>query len=321
MRLGKLDNDELERLVLSKFTKTRPEPMRAPQIGEDCAWLDLGGDMAVFSCDPITSASISHLGRLSVHVNCNDAAAAGAEPVGLLVTLLAPPQITPEQIGRIADDLAAAAHQAGVDIIGGHTEVTDAVTRPITNTAVIARCPRERLMRGLRAGDDIVMTKWAGLEGTAIIAEDFPEIAARLTDAQRIAARALSAQLSVVPEGRYAASHGAAAMHDITEGGVLGACWEMAHLAGCGIVLERERIPVREETRALCAAAGLDPLRLISSGSMLIACPDGASMAAGLAALGIPASVIGRAGGSAVRFSDGEEIAPPGADELYRLFA
>ncbi len=173
MRLGKLDNDELERLVLKKFQKTRSESLQAPQVGEDCAWLDLGGDLAVFSCDPITSASIAHLGRLSVHVNCNDAAAAGAEPVGLLVTLLAPPSITREQIGRIADDLAAAARDAGVDIVGGHTEVTDAVTRPVTNTAVVARCPRARRMRGLQAGDDVVMTKWAGLEGTAIIVEDF----------------------------------------------------------------------------------------------------------------------------------------------------
>ena len=321
MRLGKLDNDELERLVLKKFQKTRSESLQAPQVGEDCAWLDLGGDLAVFSCDPITSASIAHLGRLSVHVNCNDAAAAGAEPVGLLVTLLAPPSITREQISRIADDLAAAARDAGVDIVGGHTEVTDAVTRPVTNTAVVARCPRARRMRGLQAGDDLVMTKWAGLEGTAIIVEDFPALAARLTDAQRQAAHSLSALLSVVPEGRYAAAHGASAMHDITEGGVLGACWEMAQLGGCGMIIERDSIPLREETRALCAAAGLDPLRLISSGSMLIACPDGAAMVDGLASLGIPAAVIGWAvADGGVRFSDGDCIAPPGADELYRLF-
>lgn len=320
MRLGKLDNDELERLVLHKFAKTRPESLQAPQVGEDCAWLDLGGDLAVFSCDPITSASDRHLGRLSVHVNCNDAAAAGAEPVGLLVTLLAPPDATPEQIGRIADELAREARRAGVDVIGGHTEVTDAVTRPLTSTAVVARCPRERRMRGMRVGDALVMTKWAGLEGTAIIAEDFPAVAAAVAPAQRRAAAGLTALLSVVPEGRYAAAHGATAMHDVTEGGVLGACWEMAHLAGCGMVVDTARIPVRPETRALCAVAGLDPLRLISSGSMLIACPDGAAMAAGLAELGILATVIGRAAEGGVRRADGSPIEPPGADELYRLF-
>ena len=320
MRLGKLDNDTLERIVLSKFQKTRPESLRAPEIGEDCAWLDLGTDLAVLSCDPITSASIAHLGRLTVHVNCNDAAAAGAEPVGLLVTLLAPPSLTEEQIGRIADDLAAAAALANVDILGGHTEVTDAVTRPITNAAVVARCPRGQLMRGMRAGDDIVMTKWAGLEGTSIIAEDFPALAGRLSEAQRDSARALQHQLSVTAEGRFGAMHGATAMHDVTEGGVLGACWEMAHLAGCGMRIDVDAIPVLPETRALCEAAGIDPLRLISSGSLLIACPDGAAMAEGLSAIGISAAVIAKAVDGEVRQTNGLIVEPPEADELYRLF-
>lgn len=109
-------------------------------------------------------------------------------------------------------------------------------------------------------------------------------------------------------------------MHDVTEGGVLGACWEMAHLAGCGLVIDPNCIPLRDETRALCSAAGLDPLRLISSGSLLIACPDGDAMALGLRSIGIPAVVIGHAEGDQVRFVDGTEIAPPAADELYRLF-
>lgn len=320
MRLGKLDNDTLERLVLSKFQKTRAESLHAPEIGEDCAWLDLGTDLAVLSCDPITSASIAHLGRLTVHVNCNDAAAAGAEPVGLLVTLLAPPSLTEEQIGRIADDLAAAASLANVDILGGHTEVTDAVTRPVTSTAVVARCPRERLMRGMQIGDDIVMTKWAGLEGTSIIAEDFPALAGRLDAAQRASALALQQHLSVTAEGHFGVTHGAAAMHDITEGGVLGACWEMAHLAGCGMRIDVDAIPILPETQALCDAAGINPLRLISSGSLLIACPDGNAMTAGLRSAGIPATVIARAVEGDVRQSDGSIVAPPEADELYRLF-
>ena len=111
-------------------------------------------------------------------------------------------------------------------------------------------------------------------------------------------------------------------MHDVTEGGVLGACWEMAQLAGCGLVVDTARIRVLPETRALCAAAGLDPLRLIGSGSLLIACPDGEAMAAGLCAQGVEAAVIGHADADAgaVRTAEGEPIAPPGADELYRLF-
>ncbi len=108
-------------------------------------------------------------------------------------------------------------------------------------------------------------------------------------------------------------------MHDVTEGGVLGAAWEMAEAAGCGVVLHREAIPVHPATRHICEAVGLNPLRLLSSGAMLIACPDGEAMAAGLSGIGVPAAKIGRTVEKGVAFSDGAPIGPPGADELYRL--
>ena len=97
MRIGKLDNDQLNELILSKFRHTRSEVVCSPRIGVDCAAVDLGGRLAVLSTDPITSAA-NNLGQLTVHVSCNDAAAAGAEPVGLLVTLLAPPTATEADI-------------------------------------------------------------------------------------------------------------------------------------------------------------------------------------------------------------------------------
>lgn len=322
MRLGKLDNDELERLVLHKFQKSRKESLAAPEIGVDCAALDLGGEIAVLSCDPITSASISHIGRLSVHVSCNDAAAAGAEPVGLLVTLLAPPSAMPGDIDRIANDLAAAAREANVDVLGGHTEITNAVTRFVTNTTVLAKMPRTQMLRGMQSGDALVMTKWAGLEGSAIIAEDFPRLFERLDPAVRTTALSFARYFNVVPEGRYAAAHGATAMHDVTEGGILGAAWEMAYAAGLSVTIDTEAIRILPETSAICSVAGIDPLRLISSGSMLIACPDGKGMAEGLSAIGIPAAVVGHAEkGSGLYTLAGDRIDPPGADELYRLFS
>lgn len=315
MRLGKLDNDVLEALVLQKFIKRRPESLAAPQIGLDCATLDLAGDLAVLSCDPITSAGIAHLGRLTVNVCCNDAAAAGAEPVGMLVTLLAPPFATEAEIARIADDLADAARRANVDILGGHTEVTDAVTRYTTCSSVIARMSRDRILCGMQAGDAIVMTKWAGLEGTAIIVADY----AQRLDVVPAIPLDLDDALSVVPEGRIAMLHGAHAMHDVTEGGVLGALWEMASLYGCGVQLDSGAIPVLDATRDICAQLSLNPLRLIGSGSMLIACPDGKALVNALLAAGIHATLIGHAEGDALLDQNGDAIAPPGADEIYHL--
>jgi len=320
LRLGKLDNDDLDRLVLKKFRRMRPESLSSPTVGQDCAVVDIGSDLLVLSCDPITSASVSHLGRLTVHVSCNDAAAAGAEPVGLLVTLLMPPSGTMEQIAQIADDLSAAAQLANVDILGGHTEVTDAVTRAVTSATVIARQPRNRIMRGMQPGDEIVMTKYAALEGTTILAEDFPDRTTSVSPELKQAARTLTGSLSIVAESKIAMRHGAVAMHDVTEGGVLGASWELGFANNCAVEIDTTKIPVREETRALCAALSLDPLRLIGSGSLLIACRDGNALCEALIERGVPAAIIGHAIEGATSFVDGEPLDEPHADELYRLY-
>ena len=320
LRLGKLDNDDLDRLVLKKFRRIRPESLSSPTIGQDCAVVDLGSDLLVLSCDPITSASVAHLGRLTVHVSCNDAAAAGAEPVGLLVTLLMPPTGTMEQIAQIADDLSAAAQLANVDILGGHTEVTDAVTRAVTSATVIARQSRNQVLRGMHPGDDIVMTKYAAVEGTTILAEDFIERLSSVPASLIQAARSLSGQLSIVPESKIAMHHGAVAMHDVTEGGVLGASWELGFANNCSVEIDTSKIPVLAETRALCAALSLDPLRLIGSGSLLIACENGNLLCSALQKAGIPAALIGKAIAGKTSFADGAVLEEPHADELYKLY-
>lgn len=320
MRQGKLTNQQLDSLILSKFAHTRKEVVCSPHVGVDCAAVDLGGRIAVLSTDPITSAD-KNLGSLTVHVSCNDAAAAGAEPIGLLVTLLIPPSGTEEEVGRVADELAEAARLANIEIIGGHTEVTAAVTRMVTCATVIARAGKNGIIapNGMKDGDYIVMTKAGGIEGTAVIASDFPEKTG-LTDAELAKARGFMSMVSVVKEGLFCADNGATAMHDITEGGVYGAAWEMAEASGCGMEIWPDKVPFHPITLKVCDKCGLDKFRLLSSGSMLIACPDGEAMVKGLEQIGIPAAVIGRAGGSGVRTDKGEEILPPEADELYRMF-
>ena len=320
MKLGKLDNDTLERLILNRFHHTRPESFGAPRIGMDCATLDFQGDLIVTSCDPITSADAKHIGALSVHVNCNDAAAGGAEPVALLVTLLLPPSETEGTVAMIAKDLQDAADHAGVDIVGGHTEVTDAVTRVTTCTTVIARTPKAKMLSGAKPDDEIVMTKWAGLEGTMLIASDHADRLSDLSADTIERARSLSQHLSVVPESRVALQIGAHAMHDVTEGGVLGAVWELAAQSHLGAVVDPNAIPILPETKAIANAVGLDPYRLMASGSLLIACENGAKTVAALEEAGIPAAVIGRIADRDFRFADGSPLDPPGADELYRLF-
>ena len=320
MRFGKLENSELESLILSKFRHVRPESLTVPRVGEDCAALDFCGDLIVMSMDPITSAGDKSLGLLSVHVNCNDAICMGAEPVGLLVTLLLPPDYPTEGIGRIADDLAAAAQVAHVDILGGHTEFTDAVTRPITCTSVVARMPKDRKLAGLRPGDALVMTKTAALEGTAILATEHADKLAHLSPALLKEAKGYFSLLSVVPEGKVALQMGVHAMHDVTEGGILGAAWEICYAAGRGLVLDKSAIPVTEATRRIAEAAGIDPLRLLGSGSLLIGCADGSAMVDALRQANIPAAVIGQVIEAGFHSSDGTTIDPPREDALYDAF-
>ena len=241
--------------------------------------------------------------------------------MGLLVTLLLPPDYPTEGIGHIADDLAAAAQVAHVDILGGHTEYTDAVTRPVTCTSVVARMPRDRTLAGLRVGDDLIMTKSAALEGTAILATEHADSLSSLSPALLKEAEGYLSLLSVVPEGKIALCQGAHAMHDVTEGGVLGAAWEICYAAGLGLVLDADAVPVSEATQKIAAAAGINPLRLLGSGSLLIGCADGASMVRALQQAGISAAVIGRVTKTGFMTADGTAIDPPREDALYNAFA
>ena len=323
MRIGKLENSLLEKLVLSKFTSVRRETGCPPRIGMDCAVLRMFPDeknAVALSTDPITAAT-NRIGHLTVHINCNDAATVGAEPIGLLVTILAPPDITEDALSSIADDIARAARSVNVDIIGGHTEITTAVNRVVSSATVIARPAGSRLIPsdGMRPGDDIVITKTAGLEGAAILAMDKPH-ALNLTSDELQTAMDFTNSLSVVKEGLLAAKHGASAMHDATEGGVLGALYEMAYVSNVSCCVDIDSIPVHPITRSICARLNINPYRLLSSGAMLIACPDGNNMVSVLNANGIEAAKIARAHeGNGLFDSSGNKLSPPEADELYRV--
>lgn len=320
MKVGKLTNEQLDALILKKLKHTRDEVKLFPGVGVDCTAVKVGDRLTVLSSDPITAAQ-KGIGRLSVNVCCNDAAAAGAEPIGLMVTLLLPPSITEEEIADFTDELIEAASNANVDIIGGHTEITSAVNKIVTCTTIIAREGKNGIIspRGMKNGDCIIMTKTAGLEGANIIAGQLDTANDVLSADEISTALSFASQTCVVKEGLYAADHGATAMHDITEGGVLGAIWELHEASGVGVTIDRSSIPIHPVTLKLCSLYRIDPLRLISSGSMLITCQNGDEMIDGLRRIGVDATIIGHASGDGVRFLDGLPIEPPDADEIYKV--
>lgn len=324
MKSGKLPSDVLEKRILSSFRFKRKEVLVRSKVGEDCSVLDFGEYACVVSTDPITGAS-NEIGRLAVHISCNDVAANGVEPFGLLFTILAPEGTTLEVLQDIVRQAAEEAASLKVEIIGGHTEITPAVNRIVVSTTAIGRAAKDRVVTssGAKPGDYIILTKWVGLEGTAIIAHDFEKrLRGRMDDALLESAQAMMGHISVVKEGMIAGKMGATAMHDVTEGGVLGALWELAEASGVGLRIYEDKIPVRPETQAICEEFGLNPLKLISSGCMLITCRDGQGMLEALNREGIPASIIGEVveeGRTLVSGEREEPIDPPESDELYKV--
>lgn len=323
MQAGKVPPDLLARLVYPHLGR-RADVLRRAGIGEDCAVLDFGDWAAVVTCDPITAAR-EHLGRLAVHVACNDLATSGAEPVALLLTLLLREGTRPEELEAIMREAGQAAEGLRVEIVGGHTEVTPGIDRTIAAVTAIGRARKDALISGsgARPHDAVILTKGAGIEGTAVLAADFSDrLIPALGEAVTTRARAFAESLSVVPEGMVAARSGATAMHDVTEGGVLAGAWELAEASGLGIVLRADDVPVPPETIALCHVLDLDPLALIGSGAMLICTADPRRMLRALAEARIPAAEIGvmtERDRVVLRNGRAQPLVPPPRDEIYRV--
>jgi hydrogenase expression/formation protein HypE len=311
---------------LGRLGARRPETLVRAALGVDAAAVALDADWAcVLTTDPITTA-VSGAGRLAVHVVCNDLAAMGAEPLGVLATLLFPEGVAPAAISELTAEIDAAARGLNVEVLGGHTEVAPGIAAPLAVMMGVGKARRDRLVTaaGARSGDALVLTKAAALEGSHILATDLASALSGVPAELLEEARGYADELSVVPEARLAGDLGATAMHDPTEAGVVGALWEMAEASHRGFRVELPRIKVREPTRAICAALGVDPLRLISSGALLIACRDGRAMVDGLSRGGIEAAQIGVITDGPARVlvhADGREerVEKLDRDELYRI--
>ena len=180
MNIGKIPNDLLEKLLYKNIGKKRPEVLIGPGIGKDCGVIDFGDDVCVVSTDPITGA-VHKIGYLAIHISCNDVVTTGAKPIGAMVTIIAPVNTQYEEIQSIMEDVNLAANELDLEIIGGHTEVTPAVNQVLISVTALGKIAKKQLVHPgkVQIGDDILVTKKAGLEGTAIIAMDRRDILTR----------------------------------------------------------------------------------------------------------------------------------------------
>ena len=325
MEIGKVPENVLKRSVFKKLTVKRPEVLVHAGVGEDCAVLAPTENALVLSTDPIT-ASAKEIGTIAFHITANDIASSGAELVGILLTIIMPPNSEEGELKQIMDDVSQLTAEYDVEILGGHTEVSAVVNQTLVSVTGIGRIAKDKLVttKGLKPGQDLVVTKWIGLEGTSIIATEFEkELKKRLPVSIVDESKKFASLLSVVKDSRVAMQVGVSAMHDVTEGGIFGALWEMAEASGVGLEIDLKKIPLRQETVEVCEFFHINPYELISSGCMLMAAADGNELIRRLKENGIEATVIGKAtaGNDRVLMNEDERrfLEPPKTDELYKV--
>lgn len=324
MKVGKLNWDDLKEIIDNNRSVNRSDVRIKSGVGEDCSVIEYGDYECVVSTDPITGAD-TLIGKLAVHINCNDIASCGVEPVGILVTILAPESTTLEDLKALMKEIDEECRTLNVEILGGHTEITNAVNKLIVSCTAIGKGKIGSAIStsGAKAGDSIVVTKNLAMEGTSIVVNDHIQSVKDILSNEEIEeAKGYIKNLSVVPEGRIAGKLKVNSMHDITEGGVLGALWELAEASNTGFKVYKEKMPLTEITQKVCNKLQLDPLRFISSGSMVITTRDGEQLVKELKENGINAAIIGsitKEKGLLVENGVETEVAPPERDELFTI--
>ena len=301
MDVGKLPNDLLASL-LRRIERRDPRVLIGPGIGYDAAVIDTGGpELLVAKTDPITLAG-DMAGWYAVQVNANDIACTGAKPEWFLATVLLPEDAAPALAEALFAQINDACTALNINLVGGHTEITLGLDRPIIVGAMLGQVPRDRLVRpdGGKPNDALILTKGIAIEGTSVLAREAPDRLRALGVAEATIALAggylINPGISVVLDGRVACDAARVhAMHDPTEGGLATALYEMAAASNVGIVIERDAVSVMPATAEICAAVGLDPLGLLASGALLIALAeeDCTTVLSALSRGGVPAARIG----------------------------
>ncbi len=273
--VGKLPHELLEKIIRSAPV-SGSRVLLGPGVGLDCAVLEFGDICLVLKTEPITFAN-DQIGWYAVQIAANDIATTGAVPKWAMFTVLLPEgQTTAESASDLAEQLYAACRSAGIAVIGGHTEVTHDLTRPVIVTTLLGEIQREQLITpgGAQPGDVIILTKGVPIEATALLAREFPAVVGKVLSIEEMdTARnfLFDPGISVVKDAQVALqAGGVTAMHDPTEGGVATALWEMAQACQKTFLIDPARIPIPPLSARICQIFDLNPLGTIASGALLL---------------------------------------------------
>ncbi|MDF2821555.1 MAG: hypothetical protein K0R15_1996 [Clostridiales bacterium] len=327
MEIGKISESILKRSILKQIRHRRDEIIVGPNVGANCSIISLKEDEDfVITADPITG-SVFDIGTLALHAAANDLAASGAEPVGIMLTILLPEKFPEGSLREIMKEIEQGCILLNMEIMGGHTEVTRAVNQPIISVTGIGKVKKGKVIKtsGAKIGQDVVVSKWVGLEGTSIIAnikED--ELLTKYTPTFVEEAKNLIQYISVIEESKIALNYEVTSMHDVTEGGIYAALWEVAAASNVGMEVELNKLPIRLETVEICEHFDLNPYKLISSGCLVMTTNKGWELVKELESKGIKATIVGKItkGKERVVLSEDERkyLEPAKSDELYKIY-
>jgi hydrogenase expression/formation protein HypE len=328
---GKLPNAFLRRF-LSEFAFEDPSVLIGPAVGEDIAAVDIQGEeVLVLKSDPVTFITDS-IGLYAVLVSANDIATSGAIARWMLTTLLFPVGTSALEIHRVMGDLYRICRRHSISLCGGHTEITEAVQKPVVSGMMAGTVKRASLIgKGrMRLGDVVLLTKGVAVEGTAIITREFGEKlrGLGLSHGEIAQGRDFLSRISILEEARIAdGCEGISAMHDVTEGGLATAVSELSMAGGSRIKIHRDKIPIFPLTRRICSLLSISPMGLIGSGSLLICCKNDSvdGLIKKIRDAGIEVTAIGEVLGNGTGVEatrNGKPSAWPSfaADEITRLF-
>ena len=326
MKVGKISEVALSRAVFKQLKNRRDEVLFGGSIGEDCAAMKLGkGEVCVISSNPVTGAGKIQ-GALAVYSAVNNLVTSGAEAIGVMMTVLLPEDFKESRLVELNEQIEEVCQQLQIQVMGGHTEVTVAVNEPVFSVTAIGKVKESELLhaKNAKADQDIVMSKWIGMEGSvSIVAAKEKELLERFPKAMIDQIKKMLPGCCVNVEAALAVKSGVSAMHDISSGGIYGALYELSEAAGVGLEIDLRAIPIKQETVEICEYLGLNPYYLKSGGSMLMVCDHGQELVRLLEKEGIFAAVIGRTTSENAKavVNEGEVsyLERPKADELLKV--
>lgn len=324
MNVGKIPENVLKRSILKKIVTKRGEVLTGSAVGVDCACLQFGKEDKVCVSGNSFTLNVRDAVKYAFNSSVNNVAAGGAEPVAVFENIILPGNAEEEDIKRIADASVSCAKELNVAIAGGHTEISNSVSSPVYSISVVGKKGGDAFLNRAKAGDDIVVSKWIGLEGTAIVAAEKEDELSKKFPAKLVYdAKNFDRLLSIVPEAATAMKSGVSAMHDVSTGGIFSALWELAEGSGVGLEIDLKKIPVKQETIEICNLFDINPYEMLSGGCLIMVAEDGNRLSMDLMKEGIESTVIGKCtmGNDRVLYNGENKryLETPKTDEIYKV--